>query len=143
MLAEALTLGVPVIANEYALYSETAQAKALGDLMCQMGAVGTGNGRTIQFCGAEEVAKKKDHTGEIAAVIGIAVLAVGAYYLHTNYDFELKFDATDNWQSYGTKKTFNLFEKEDTTINFNTEFTHEVMDDFNNNRILFTFSGTF
>jgi len=54
-----------------------------------------------------------------------------------------KFDATDNWQSYGTKKTFNLFEKEDTTINFNTEFTHEVMDDFNNNRILFTFSGTF
>ena len=142
MLAEALTLGIPVIANEYALYSETAQAKALGDLMCQMGAVGTGNGRNITFCG-EEAAKKKDHTGEIVAVLGIAVLAVGAYYLHTNYDFELKFDATDNWQSYGTKKTFNLFEKKDTTINFNTEFTHQVTDDFINNRILFTFSGTF
>ena len=143
MLNEALKLGIPVIANEYSYRNETAASKALGDLMCQMGAVGTGNGRTIQFCGAEEVAKKKDHTGEIAAVIGIAVLAVGAYYLHTNYDFELKFDATDNWQSYGTKKTFNLFEKEDTTINFNTEFSHLVSDDFINNRILFTFSGTF
>ena len=55
----------------------------------------------------------------------------------------MKFDATDNWQSYGTKKTFSLFEKEDTTINFNTEFTHQVADDFVDNRILFTFSGTF
>ena len=143
MLNEALQLGIPVVANEYALYSETAKARALGDLMCQMGAVGTGNGRSITFCGAEEVSKKKDYTGEVVAVLGIAAIAVGAYYLHTNYDFELKFDATDNWQSYGTKKTFNLFEKKDTTINFNTEFTHQVANDSINNRILFTFSGTF
>ena len=143
MLNEALQLGIPVVANEYALRSETAEAKALGDLMCQMGAVGTGNGRNIQFCGAEEV-PKKNRDGEYAmAVLGIAALAVGAYYLHTNYDFELKFDATDNWQSYGTKKTFNLFEKGHKKLNFGTELTHTVTDDFNNNKIFFGFSGTF
>ena len=141
MLAEAMKLGIPVVANEYALKSESAQAKALGDLMCQMGAVGTGNGRTIQFCGAEEVPKKKDYTSEAVAVLGIAVLAVGAYYLYTNYDFALKFDATDNWQSYGTGKSFALLD--DNKLNFNTELTHTVTDSFNNNRILLTFSGEF
>ena len=141
MLNEALQLGIPVVANEYALRSETAQAKALGDLMCQMGAVGTGNGRTIQFCGAEEVSKKKDYTNEAVAVLGIAALAVGAYYLHTNYDFALKFDATDNWQSYGTGRSFALLD--DNKLNFNTELTHTVTDSFNNNRILLTFSGEF
>ena len=30
------------------------------------------------------------------------------YYLHTNYDFELKFNATENYQSYGTGKSFEL-----------------------------------
>jgi hypothetical protein len=80
---------------------------------------------------------------DIAKLLGIAAVAIGAYYLHTNYDFELKFNATEDYQSYGTKKTFNLFEKKDTTINFNTEFTHQVANDSINNRILFTFSGTF
>ena len=139
MLNETLQLGIPVVANEYALYSETAKARALGDLMCQMGAVGTGNGRSITFYGAEEVSKKKDYTGEAVAVLGIAALAVGAYYLHTNYDFELKFDATDNWQSYGTGKSFALTD----SLNFNADFTHTVTDSFNNNRVLFSFSGTF
>ena len=144
MVKQAMVVtGKPVVASEYAKESRTPAALALGNAACAAGAIGTGNGRTIQFCGAEEVPKKKDHTGEIAAIVGIAVLAVGAYYLHTNYDFELMFDATDNWQSYGTKKTFNLFEKKDTTINFNSEFSHLVSDDFINNRILFTFSGTF
>ena len=111
--------------------------------MCSMGAVGTGNGRNITFCGAEEVAKKNKDGEYAMAVLGIAVLAVGAYYLHTNYDFELKFDATDNWQSYGTKKTFSLFESGHKKLNFGTELTHTVTDDFNNNKIFFGFSGTF
>ena len=34
MLKEALKLGKPVVANEYSLYSESAQAKALGDRLC-------------------------------------------------------------------------------------------------------------
>ena len=144
MVAHAIAVtGKPVVASEYAYESRSATARALGDAACTAGAIGTGNGRTIQFCGAEEVPKKKDYTSEAVAVLGIAALAVGAYYLHTNYDFELKFDATDNWQSYGTSKTFNLFEKGHKKLDFGTELTHTVTDGFNNNRIFFGFSGTF
>ena len=135
--------GKPVVASEYHLESRSATARALGDAACAAGAIGTGNGRTIQFCGYEEVSKKKDYTNEAVAVLGIAAIAVGAYYLHTNYDFELKFDATDNWQTYGTGKTFNLFEKGHNKIDFGAELTHTVSDGFNNNRIFFGFSGTF
>jgi hypothetical protein len=70
ILKQALTVGIPVVANEYSIVSESAGAKALGDLLCQNGAIGTGNGRTIQFCGAEEVPKKKDNNTEIVAVLG-------------------------------------------------------------------------
>jgi hypothetical protein len=77
------------------------------------------------------------------SIISIAVIAVGAYYLHTNYDFELKFDLTDNYQTYGTKKTFNLFEKDDNSLNFDMDFSHTTTDDFYQNRIFFGFSGTF
>jgi hypothetical protein len=121
------------------LYSEDPKAKALGDLMCSMGAVGTGNGRNITFCGAEEVAKKNRDTEYAMYAVGIVAIGVAAYYLHTNYDFELKFDATESWQSYGAGRSFVLTD----SLNFNTEFTHQVANDFNNNRILFTFSGTF
>ena len=144
MLTEALKLGKPVVVSEYSLFSESAQAKALGDLMCSMGAVGTGNGRNITYCGHEDAPKKKNSDSDTAlAVIGIAAIAMGAYYLHTSYDFELKFDLTDNYQMYGTKKTFNLFEKDDNSLNFEMDFSHIVTDDFNRNRIFFGFSGTF
>ena len=143
MLTEALKLGIPVVANEYALYSESAKARALGDLMCSMGAVGTGNGRSVTWCGAEEVPKKNRDTEYAMYAVGIVAIGVAAYYLHTNYDFELMFDATDNWQSYGTKKTFNLFEKDHNKLDFNAGITHTVTDSFNDNRILFSFSGTF
>jgi hypothetical protein len=143
MMIKALNLGKPVIANEYALYSESAQAKALGDLMCAMGAVGTGNGRNIEWCGEEEVAKKKNYGGAIVGVIGIAAVAIGAYYLHTNYDFEMKFDATEDWQRYGTRKSFNLFEEGFNTINFNVDYDYVTTDYSEDNRVLFSFSGTF
>ena len=77
------------------------------------------------------------------AVVGIAVVAFGAYYLHTNYDFELKFDLTDNYQTYGTKKTFSLFEKNDNSLNFEMDLSHTTTDDFHSNRLFFGFSGTF
>ena len=77
------------------------------------------------------------------AVAGIALVAVGAYYLHTNYDFELKMDLTDNYQLYGTQKTFNLFEKSDNSLNFKMELSHITADDFNENKIFFGFTGTF
>ena len=143
MLKQALTVGLPVVANEYSIVSESAGARALGDLLCANGAVGTGNGRNIAYCGHEDV-PKKNRDGEYAAyVLGIAVVAIGAYYLHTNYDFEFKFNATDNYQTYGTKKTFNLFEKNDNSLNFEMDLSHTTTDDFHSNRLFFGFSGTF
>ncbi len=145
LVAHAIAVtGKPVVASEYAYESRSANARALGDAACAAGAIGTGNGRSITFCGAEEAPKKKNNDGDIAmAVVGIAVVAFGAYYLHTNYDFELKFDLTDNYQTYGTKKTFNLFEKNDNSLNFDMDFSHTTTDDFYQNRIFFGFSGTF
>ena len=135
--------GKPVVASEYAKESRKVAARALGDAACAAGAIGTGNGRSIVPCGYEAPPKKNRDSETAMAVIGIAVIAVGAYYLHTNYDFELKFDATDNWQSYGTKKTFNLFEKNDNSLNFEMELSHTTTKDSNENKIFFGFTGTF
>ena len=93
------------------------------------------NGRKI----SKEVSKKNRDTEYAMYAVGVVALGVAAYYLHTNYDFELMFDATDNWQSYGTGKSFALTDN----LNFNADFTHTVTDSFNNNRVLFSFSGTF
>ena len=54
---------------------------------------------------------------------GIIVIGVVAYYLHTTYDFELKFDMTDNYQTYGTKKTFSLFERRMHLLNTTLKLT--------------------
>ena len=74
MLKEAMKLGKPVVANEYSLYSEGAQAKALGDRLCAEGAVGTGNGRNISFCGQLPEKKKTDYAPIALGAIAIAGL---------------------------------------------------------------------
>ena len=76
---QALNLGIPVIAAEYSLDSSSAEAKAFGDWACANGAVGTGNGRTVEACGqaADDESFIKKHSGTFAAV-GIAVAAVWA-----------------------------------------------------------------
>jgi len=146
MVKQAMAVtGKPVVASEYAKESRTPAARALGNAACAAGAIGTGNGRSIVPCGYEAPPPpKKNNDADMAmAAVGIIVLGVAAYYLHTNYDFELKFNATDNWQSYGTSKTFNLFESGHKKLNFGAELTHTVTDSFNDNRIFFGFSGTF
>jgi len=145
MVAHAIAVtGKPVVASEYAHESRSANARALGDAACAAGAIGTGNGRSILFCGAEEAPKKKNNDADMAmAAVGIIVIGVAAYYLHTNYDFELKMNLTDNYQTYGTKKTFNLFEKNDNTLDFNMELDHTTADDYHSNRLFFSLTGTF
>ena len=54
ILLQALNLGIPVIAAEYSLDSSSPEAKAFGDWACANGAVGTGNGRTVEACGQAE-----------------------------------------------------------------------------------------
>ena len=144
MVKQAMVVtGKPVVASEYAKESRTPAARALGNAACLAGAIGTGNGRTIQFCGYEEVSKKKDYTGEAVAVLGIAAIAVGAYYLHTNYDFELKLNATEDYQSYGTRKSFAVLDNNKLNFNVDYEYSNFGFCDAENNRVLFTFTGIF
>ena len=146
MVKQAMAVtGKPVVASEYAHESRKVTARALGDAACAAGAIGTGNGRSVVACGYEAPPppKKNNEADTAMAVIGIAVVAIGAYYLHKNYDFELKFDMTDNYQTYGTKKTFSLFEKNDNSLNFDMELSHTDGDGINANRLFFGFSGTF
>lgn len=90
MLREAMKLGIPVVANEYSAVSETAGSRALGDLLCQNGAVGTGNGRNIVFCGQREPKKKEwyqEYEKELVVTgIGVATLLV----IMNNDDMSLK-----------------------------------------------------
>jgi hypothetical protein len=86
MLQKALALGKDVIASEYALYSESAEAKALGDILCAQGALGTGNGRTVNYCGQGSSSDDSDSDSDSSADelsdtlsnAGMGLVAVGA-----------------------------------------------------------------
>ena len=129
------TLGKPVIVSEYSLNSESAAAKAVGDEMCRMGAVGTGNGRTINYCGHEEATDKNKEADYAVAVIGIAIAMLGAYYLQTNYDFEFNFSATDNYFVYGVKRVFQLTEQSSISLEANAY----EQDQYDDNRVFVSY----
>ena len=76
MLKEAMKLGKPVVANEYSLYSEDPKARALGDRLCAEGAVGTGNGRNIYFCGQIPPRKRTNYKA-----IGLGAIAVAGLFM--------------------------------------------------------------
>ena len=144
MLNEALQLGIPVVANEYALRSETAQAKALGDLMCQMGAVGTGNGRNITFCGAEEPRKEsnflKKYESELLGIAGVSVAIAAVYFYQQRFNampFNFTLDGNEDYQTYGAEKSFNIND------NINLVFNYSYQDSVNydNNRVMFSVNG--
>ena len=145
MLNEALQLGIPVVANEYALRSETAQAKALGDLMCQMGAVGTGNGRTIQFCGAEEVPKEsnflKKHEKELIGIAGVSVAIAAVWFYQKQFKempFNFTLDGNENYQTYGAERAFGITDSLDFVMNYN----YNIAEQYESNVVQFSIRGT-
>ena len=76
--ATLLATSKPVIVSEYALQSDTAHARALGDIACEEGAIGTGNGRNVQYCGQQE--KKKSWLKENeTTLIGVTDAGIGIY----------------------------------------------------------------
>jgi len=91
----------PVIVSEYALQSDTANARALGDIACEMGAVGTGNGRSVNICGQREQKKKKWYDGPEIAVAGIAMATLFAV---SRYDLPLQLQATEDSYQIGMRK---------------------------------------
>ena len=83
----------PVIVSEYSLQSDTANARALGDIACELGAIGTGNGRSINLCGQREKIHwyKKYETEMVVAGVAMATL-----FAASRYDLPLQLQATEN-----------------------------------------------
>ena len=115
--------GKPVVASEYAKESRTAAAKALGDAACLAGAIGTGTGRSIQYCGQQEKKKswiKKNETtliGVTAAVIGIYMVSRIPIYLQ----------ASDNGYLIGIDQPIS----ENASISFDIDNTDRITGRFN------------
>ena len=103
MLKEAMKLGIPVVANEYSAVSESATARALGDLLCQNGAVGTGNGRNVTLCG-QRTAKKKEWYQEYEKELIVSGIAAVTLFVMLNRNEEeptFQLDANDNGYELG------------------------------------------
>ncbi len=84
----------PVIVSEYSLQSDTANARALGDIACELGAIGTGNGRSsVSLCGQREKIHwyKKYETEMVVAGVAMATL-----FAASRYDLPLQLQATEN-----------------------------------------------
>ena len=128
MLKQAMTLGIPVVANEYSLLSTSAQARALGDLLCQNGAVGTGNGRSVTLCGQRETKAKKKWYKKYEKEMVVAGVAMATLYAVTRYDLPLTLKATEDDFEIGTKKRIG---------------NHSVGASYSENRVMATYEFRF
>jgi predicted metal-binding protein len=107
--------GLPVVLSEYAQESRSGSARAMGDAGCAAGAVGTGNGRSITFCGQEPqpIAEPKDKNNNYA-YIAAAIVAVGVFaYIGYNYDITFNFNVTDEMSMFEVQKKFQLTDQSD------------------------------
>jgi hypothetical protein len=143
MLNEALQLGKPVVANEYSLYSESPQARALGDLMCQMGAIGTGNGRSITFCGEENYTETnflKKHETELFGIAGVSVAIAAVYFYQKQFKempFNFTLNGTEDYQTYGAEREFEITDSVNLVLNYEYRNFHNYED----NAIMFSVNG--
>ena len=94
----ALTLGKPVVVSEYHMDSDSAEAKALGDIACGYdGVVGTGNGRGSTVCGSLVAAVKKEefhekYDDELAVFMLAIVFLSASYGIKMNLPFTANFN---------------------------------------------------
>tara|TARA_R110002050_G_scaffold246377_1_gene384154 strand:- start:681 stop:1715 length:1035 start_codon:yes stop_codon:yes gene_type:complete len=94
----------PVIVSEYHLNSASLEAKALGDIACQLGAVGTGNGRNVTPCGQREtIVKKKWYKKYEKEMVGAGV-ALATLYVASRYSLPLTMTATEETYKIGLRK---------------------------------------
>ena len=94
----ALTLGKPVVVSEYHMDSDSAEAKALGDIACGFdGVVGTGNGRGNTVCGnllakVEKEEWHEEYDDELATFMLALVLLSATYGLKMNLPLTANFN---------------------------------------------------
>ena len=126
MVKQAIAVtGKPVVASEYAKESRTAAARALGDAACRAGAIGTGNGRSIIFCGEEKYTETdfiKKHKSELIGIATVSVAIAAVYFYNKQFEempFDFTLNATEDYQAYGVSfKGVNLTYDTDDSIMF-------------------------
>jgi hypothetical protein len=99
-VTEALSLGKPVIVSEYHMDSSSTVAKRYGDIACEMGAVGTGNGRNVESCGQRK-AKKEKWYQKYGTEIVVGGVAMATLYAVSRYDLPLTIRATEETYQIG------------------------------------------
>lgn len=128
ILLEALNLGIPIIAAEYSLDSDSAEAKAFGDWACKNGAVGTGNGRSITACGQSSSTDENFLTKNsgVFATVGIAIAVV---WVASTFSIPITMQAVDEFYYLSFEKQINdahtvgLTYGEDGTVVLNYRFS--------------------
>jgi hypothetical protein len=123
-VTEALSLGKPVIVSEYHMDSSSTVAKRYGDIACQMGAVGTGNGRNVIFCGQQETQTKKKWYKKYEQEMVVAGVAMVTLYAVTKLNLPLTMTATEDSFQIGTEMRIGI---------------HGIGGNYSENRIMATY----
>ena len=122
MVKQAMAVtGKPVVASEYAKESRTAAARALGDAACLAGAIGTGNGRSIQYCGRQEEKKKSWIKKNETTLIGVTAAAIGIYMV-SRMQLPIYLRASDNGYLIGLDQPIS----ENASLSFDIDNTDRI-----------------
>jgi hypothetical protein len=128
ILLEALNLGIPIIAAEYSLDSDSPEAKAFGDWACENGAVGTGNGRSITACG-QSSSTEEDFLTKNSGVFAAVGIAIAAVWVTSTFSIPITMQAVDEFYYLSFEKQINdahtvgLTYGEDGTVVLNYRFS--------------------
>lgn len=102
-VSEALALGKPVIVSEYHLDSSSTVAKRFGDIACEMGAIGTGNGRNVISCG-QRPNKKQQWYQKYEDEMVVAGVAMATLFAVSRYQLPIHMTATEDSYQIRTQK---------------------------------------
>jgi hypothetical protein len=116
----------PVIVSEYSMQSDTVYARTLGDIACQLGAIGTGNGRSILLCGQREEKKKSWIKKNETTLIGVTAAAIGIYMV-SRMQLPIYLQASDNGYLIGIDQPIS----ENASISFDIDNTDRITGRFN------------
>ena len=114
----------PVIVSEYHLNSSSLEARALGDIACQLGAMGTGNGRNIHPCGQRQSKKKKEWYQEYEKELIVTGIGIATLFAVLNRKPTFQLQANDNGYELGLQSDgYNLrYSEEKIMATYRIEF---------------------
>lgn len=117
----------PVIVSEYHLNSASLEAKALGDIACQLGAVGTGNGRNVTPCGQRETTVKKKWYKEYENELIVSGIVAATLYAVSRFEAPLTLQVNDSEYKIGVEQPLS----ENTFVSLDIDNADRITGKFN------------